>query len=146
MPLCPDLGRNRTLIFQDYDRERGKERHLPASLDALKQAIEGMADDRSSTLEIVFPANPNRSMVVNASDGNLAVGALLDDRGGGLTLIGDESAEGTIVCIVGGQTVPLPRRYLVNLEDALAVAEEFFRTGTVDTLSGRWDGPQGDGT
>ena len=55
-------------------------------------------------------------------------------------LVGDQAAVGEVAFTFGGQPGGIwPRRYLVDVDQAIAVAQDFLATGTVEQSTGPWD-------
>jgi hypothetical protein len=55
-------------------------------------------------------------------------------------LVGDQAAVGEVAFTFGGQPGGTwPRRYLVDVDHAIAVARDFLATGAVKQSTGPWD-------
>ncbi len=138
----PNIARDWVVTLERWGSGYGQEREVSPSSQALVETVRAVAGERSAILAIGVGGEAVEEtdwwLGVNASDGLFSVSAQLGE-GVALDFVGDPSATGTVPFVLGGQTTPYPRRYLVSLQEALDAALEFFHTGTVDVESRRWD-------
>jgi hypothetical protein len=128
--------------------EGGLEHALPPTPEAIAAALHEVADDWSVEL-IVEVGDPGRrgrvpgnpKLIVSACEGRLAVGALsIAPERAVYYLVGDQAAVGEVTFTFGGQPGGTwPRRYLVDVDHAIAVAQDFLATGTMEQSTGPWD-------
>lgn len=127
--------------------EGGLERALPSTPEAIAAALHEVAGDWSVELIVEVgdpglrgrvPGNPK--LIVSACEGRLAVGALIAPERAVYDLVGDQAAVGEVAFTFGGQPGGTwPRRYLVDVDHAIAVTQDFLATGTVEQSTGPWD-------
>jgi len=128
--------------------EGGLEQALPPTPKAMiAAALHEVADDWSVELIVEVgdpglrgrvPGNPK--LIVSACQGRLAVGALIAPERAVYYLVGDQAAVGEVAFTFGGQPGGIwPRRYLVDVDQAIAVAQDFLATGTLEQSTGHWD-------
>jgi Immunity protein Imm1 len=128
--------------------EGGQLRPLPATAAAIDQALREVVDDWSvelivevgdPTLRDCAPGNPK--LIASACHGRLVVSAL--DIGPQQTtyhLIGDPAAVGEVAFTFGGQPGSTwPRRQLVDLDRAIAVAQQFLAAGAIQEAATTWE-------
>ena len=127
--------------------EGGLEHALPPTSEAIAAALHEVADDWSVEL-MVEVGDPGRAWPgagQSQSDrqcvrGPVAVGALIAPERAVYYLVGDQAAVGEVTFTFGGQPGGTwPRRYVVDVDHAIAVAQDFLATGTVEQSTGPWD-------
>jgi hypothetical protein len=127
--------------------EGGLEHALPSTPEAIAAALYEVAGDWSVELIVEVgdpglrgrvPGNPK--LIVSACEGRLAVGALIAPERAVYYLVGDQPAVGEVAFTFGGQPGGTwPRRYLVDVDHAIAVAQDFLATGAVEQSTGPRD-------
>jgi hypothetical protein len=127
--------------------EGGLQHALPPTPEAIAAALHEVADDWSVEL-IVEVGDPGRrgrvpgnpKLIISACEGRLAVGALIAPERAVYYLVGDQAVVGEVAFTIGGQPGGTwPRRYLVDVDHAIAVAQDFLATGTMEQSTGPWD-------
>jgi hypothetical protein len=105
--------------------------------EAIAAALHEVADDRSVEL-IVEVGDPGRrgrvpgnpKLIISACEGRLAVGALIAPERAVYYLVGDQAVVGEVAFTFGGQPGGTwPRRYLVDVDHAIAVAQDLLGHG-----------------
>jgi hypothetical protein len=145
--MAPDMTQQRWVDLQRWV-EGGRVRPLPPGPEAIADALHQVAGDWSVELIVEVgdprlrdrsPGNPK--LIVSACEGRFAAAALDVGAEGALYhLVGDQDGVGEVPFTFGGQRGgSWPRRYLVTLDRAVAVAQEFLVTGTVEGSTGAWD-------
>jgi hypothetical protein len=128
--------------------EDGRVRPLPSTPEAIAVALRQVAGDWSVELIVEVgdprlrdrsPGNPK--LIVSACEGRLAVAALdIGAERATYYLVGDHAGVGEVAFTFGGQPGGTwPCRHLVEVNCAVAVAQEFLATGTVEDSTGAWD-------
>lgn len=127
--------RNRTVRLESWGGPHGDVEQVLAieTKEELIDAIQALTNEHSAILTIEAGDD---WLAIDSSNGLLAASVQLAEHA--FDLVGDAAATGTIPYVRGGQLVTNPRRYLVNLEQTLAAALQFFCTGAVAVTSG-WD-------
>jgi hypothetical protein len=119
---------------------------LEPNQELLEETIRFMADKECIALTIDDPVNRTEegfyeeppALLVNASQGNFVVTAILDEDVI-FNLVGDPDAAGTTDIIIGGQLTEYPKKYIVSVEQTLDASLEYFNTGTINPESGKWE-------
>jgi hypothetical protein len=105
--------------------------------EAIAAALHEVADDWSVEL-IVEVGDPGRrgrvpgnpKLILSACEGRLAVGALIAPERAVYYLVGDQAVVGEVAFTFGGQPGGTwPRRYLVDVDHAIAVAQDLLGHG-----------------
>lgn len=98
--------------------------------------IDDVKDDSGDGFVEGFP-----TFIINACEGKYSVSALLDEDNC-YDLVGDPAATGLIDFLIGGQETPLPRKYLVSMEQAIAAANAYLEVGEAIITKYSWDSQQ----
>jgi Immunity protein Imm1 len=116
-------------IVIETTQGRGKtEERLPLGDQEIDTAI-AMLDGKLTTVLTITTLD--NILFIGGGAGKYTVTALMND-GSSYELVGDSESTDDIPMIVGGQRVPQPIRYIVNLDRARTTAKHFAKTGRLD--------------
>lgn len=99
-------------------------RLIPSDPDAVEAVVREIADRWKADVYLVVESPDFKWLGVHAASGKYTVIAQLDDSGAWF-LLGDANAEGEVEFVHGGLPATVPRRFIVNIEVAVASARHF---------------------
>jgi immunity protein Imm1 of predicted polymorphic toxin system len=129
------------IFLDDYERNERDKRVAP-NPQAVEAVIREIAPRSSADVFLLSDSDDvgqaSRWLAVTASLGRYAVCAQLAENGPWVNLLGDADADGETEFAHGGQGGTWPKRFLVEADDAVAVACHYLVTGDLLDPSRWW--------
>jgi hypothetical protein len=136
----------RWIIRIDYRNPDKAIEIRPVTSQVLENAVRSIAESKSATISLEELSNTTDDgieeapplLIISCSSGRYMLTAWLEN-GFMYDFVGQPEATGKTSLVLGGQLTDYPNRYTTNLEQALKIANEFYRNGSVDLSQNSWD-------